>query len=85
MLCKCFNKILLGLAAIAWTACTSDNGTGAEGVVSGNSSSSQGDSSSSGDGNGSSSKKTSFARSEFLNADSLIAASKEANQLQILA
>ena len=79
MLCKCFNKILLGLAAIAWTACTSDNGTGAEGVVSGDSSSSQGDSSSSGDGNGSSSKKASFARSEFLNADSLIAASKEVN------
>ena len=72
-----FSKILLSLAAIAWTACSSDSGTGADGSVSGDSSSSQGDSSSSGDGNGSSSKKASFARSEFLNADSLIAASKE--------
>ena len=78
MLHKCFNKILLGLAAIAWTACTSDNSAGADSTTA-ESSSSQGDSSSSGDGTGSSSKKTSFARSEFLNADSLIAASKEVN------
>ena len=76
MLHKCFNKILLGLAAIAWTACTSDNSAGADSTTA-ESSSSQGDSSSSGDGTGSSSKKTSFARSEFLNADSLIAASKQ--------
>ena len=76
MLHKCFNKILLGLAAIAWTACSSDNSAGADSTTA-ESSSSQGDSSSSGDGTGSSSKKTSFARSEFLNADSLIAASKQ--------
>lgn len=73
------SKFLLGLTAVAWTACSSDSGTGAEGSVIGDSSSSQGDSSSSGGGNGSSSKKTSFARNEFLNADSLIAASKEVN------
>ena len=74
----CISKFLLGLAAVAWTACTSDNSAGADSTTA-ESSSSQGDSSSSGDGAGSSSKKTSFARSEFLNADSLIAASKEVN------
>ena len=74
----CISKFLLGLAAIAWTACTSDNSAGADSTTA-ESSSSQGNSSSSGDGAGSSSKKTSFARSEFLNADSLIAASKEVN------
>lgn len=71
------SKFVLGLTAVAWTACSSDSGTGAEGSVPIDSSSSQGESSSSGEGNASSSKKTSFARSEFLNADSLLAASKE--------
>ena len=72
------SKFLLGLVAFIWTACTSDNSAGADSTTA-ESSSSQGDSSSSGDGAGSSSKKTSFARSEFLNADSLIAASKVVN------
>ena len=71
------SKLLLGLVAVAWTACSSDNGAGAEGSVSADSSSSQGDSSSSVEQMSSSSQKTSLTREDFFNADSLIAEAKQ--------
>ena len=72
MLCKYFSKILLGLAAFAWTACSSDSGTGAEGSVPIDSSSSQGESSNSVEQMSSSSQKVSLTRKNFFNVDSLI-------------
>lgn len=71
------SKLLLGLVAVAWTACSSDNGAGAEGSVPADSSSSQGDSSSSVEQMSSSSQKTSLTREDFFNADSLIAEAKQ--------
>ena len=70
-------KLLLGLAAVAWTACSSDNGTGADGSMHADSSSGQGDSSSSAEQMSSSSLKTSLTREDFFNADSLIAVAKQ--------
>ena len=71
------SKFLLGLTAVAWTACSSDSGTGAEGSVIGDSSSSQGESSNSVEQMSSSSQKTSLTRADLFNADSLIAAAKQ--------
>ena len=79
------SKFMLGLTAVAWTACSSDSGTGANlfapaSSSSGDladSSSSQGESSSSAEQMSSSSQKTSLTRADFFNADSLIAAAKQ--------
>jgi hypothetical protein len=71
------SKFLLGLTAVAWTACSSDSGTGAEGSVPIDSSSSQGESSNSVEQMSSSSQKVSLTRKNFFNADSLIAAAKQ--------
>lgn len=79
------SKFLLGLTAVAWTACSSDSGTGANlfapaSSSSGDladSSSSQGESSSSAEQMSSSSQKVSLSRANLFNADSLIAAAKQ--------
>lgn len=79
------SKFLLGLTAVAWTACSSDSGTGANlfapaSSSSGDladSSSSQGESSSSAEQMSSSSQKVSLTRKNFFNVDSLIAAAKQ--------
>ena len=71
------SKFLLGLTAVAWTACSSDSGTGAEGSVPIDSSSSQGESSNSVEQMSSSSQKVSLTRKNFFNVDSLIAAAKQ--------
>ncbi len=79
------SKFLLGLTAVAWTACSSDSGTGANlfapaSSSSGDladSSSSQGESSSSAEQMSSSSQKVSLSRADLFNADSLIAAAKQ--------
>ncbi len=79
------SKFLLGLTAVAWTACSSDSGTGANlfapaSSSSGDladSSSSQGESSSSAEQMSSSSQKISLSRADLFNADSLIAAAKQ--------
>ena len=79
------SKFMLGLTAVAWTACSSDSGTGANlfapaSSSSGDladSSSSQGESSSSAEQMSSSSQKVSLSRADLFNADSLIAAAKQ--------
>lgn len=71
------SKFVLGLTAVAWTACSSDSGTGAEGSVPIDSSSSQGESSNSVEQMSSSSQKVSLTRKNFFNVDSLIAAAKQ--------
>ena len=79
------SKFLLGLTAVAWTACSSDSGTGANlfapaSSSSGDladSSSSQGESSNSVEQMSSSSQKVSLTRKNFFNVDSLIAAAKQ--------
>lgn len=79
------SKFMLGLTAVAWTACSSDSGTGANlfapaSSSSGDladSSSSQGESSSSAEQMSSSSQKVSLTRKNFFNVDSLIAAAKQ--------
>jgi hypothetical protein len=67
-------KILLGIVAVMWTACSDDSSTGTDDSTS---SPSQTDSSSSGDPSGSNSKPESFTRKDFINADSVIAAVKQ--------
>ena len=83
---KHLGKILLGLAAITWTSCGDDSSTGTDtgddattssSSQDGLSSSSQDGSSSSNDPSGSNSKPESFTRNDFVNADSLITASKQ--------
>jgi hypothetical protein len=85
---KHIGKILLGLAAITWTSCGDDSSTGtgtdtgddattSSSSQDGLSSSSQDGSSSSNDPSGSNSKPESFTRNDFVNADSLITASKQ--------
>ena len=79
------SKFLLGLTAVAWTACSSDSGTGANlfapaSSSSGDladSSSSQGESSNSVEQMSYSSQKVSLTRKNFFNVDSLIAAAKQ--------
>ena len=79
------SKFLLGLTAVAWTACSSDSGTGANlfapaSSSSGDladSSSSQGESSNSVEQMSPSSQKVSLTRKNFFNVDSLIAAAKQ--------
>lgn len=68
-------KIILGLVAVIWTACSDDSSTSSDGST--NSSPNQTDSSSSGDPSGSNSKPDSFTRKDFINADSVIAAAKQ--------
>lgn len=63
------SKFLLGLVAFIWTACTSDNGAGANAFTPASSSSSQNKSSSS--------QKIGLTRADFFNVDSLIAAAKQ--------
>ena len=67
-------KILLGIVAVMWTACSDDSSTGTDDSTS---SPSQTDSSSSGDPSGSNSKPESFTRKDFINADSVITAAKQ--------
>ncbi|MBR6854290.1 MAG: hypothetical protein IKN03_02620 [Fibrobacter sp.] len=79
------SKFLLGLTAVAWTACSSDSGTGANLFAPASSSSgdladsisSQGESSNSVEQMSSSSQKVSLTRKNFFNVDSLIAAAKQ--------
>ena len=56
-------KILLGIVAVMWTACSDDSSTGTDDSTS---SPSQTDSSSSGDPSGSNSKPESFTRKDFI-------------------
>ena len=78
------SKFLLGLTAVAWTACSSDSGTGANLFAPASSSSgdladsisSQGESSNSVEQMSPSSQKVSLTRKNFFNVDSLIAAAK---------
>ena len=79
------SKFLLGLTAVAWTACSSDSGTGANLFAPASSSSgdladsisSQGESSNSVEQMSPSSQKVSLTRKNFFNVDSLIAAAKQ--------
>ena len=71
------SKFLLGLVAFIWTACTSDNGAGANAFAPASSSSGDLADSSSSQNESSSSQKIGLTRADFFNVDSLIAAAKQ--------
>lgn len=71
------SKFLLGLVAFIWTACTSDNGAGANAFAPASSSSGDLADSSSSQNKSSSSQKKGLTRADFFNVDSLIAAAKQ--------